>query len=101
EDNRGDLDAEGYPRRDDAGGDNNPMREAGADGNDGPEEPEGDEDEPNPLMPPFEDPSRDDDEPIGEEPNRPVPPEDLTPSGARAPRGAKHIESYGPTGNSG
>jgi len=101
EDNRGDLDAEGYPRRDDAGGDNNPILEAPADGNDGPEEPEEDEEEPNPLMPPFEDPRRDDDEPIGDDPNRPIPPEDLPPTDERDPLGDKQIQSDDPTENSG
>src|SRR5690606_38971304 len=66
EDNRGDLDAEGYPRRDDAGGDNNPVLEAPDDGDDPerpdePGRPEDDGDESDPRVPPFDDPRRDDD----------------------------------------
>lgn len=50
EDQRDDLDEEGYPIRDDAGGEGNPIT-------DPPEiEPDG------PMVPPFEDPRRDDDE---------------------------------------
>lgn len=98
EDNRGDLDEEGYPRRDDAGGDNNPILEAPAEGNDGPEE---DEEEPEPRVPPFEDPKRDDDEPIGDDPNRPIPPEDVPPTDERDPLGDKQIQSDDPTESSG
>lgn len=98
EDNRGDLDAEGYPVRDDAGGDNNPiLDDVPANGNDGPDEPEEDEDEPDPLMPPFEDPRRDDDEPIGDDPNRALPPEDVPPTDERDPLGDKQIQSDDPT----
>lgn len=50
EDQRGDLDEEGYPMQDDADGEGNPVT-------DPPEvEPDG------PIVPPFEDPRRDDDE---------------------------------------
>lgn len=98
EDNRDDLDAEGYPRRDDAGGDNNPILEAPGEDGDGPEE---DGEESDPLMPPFEDPRRDDDEPIGDDPNRPIPPEDVPPMDERDPLGDKQIQSDDPTERNG
>src|SRR5690606_23464162 len=92
EDNRGDLDEEGYPRRDDAGGDNNPvLEESGGD----------EEDESDPRVPPFEDPRRDDDEPIGDDPNRPIPPLDVPPTDERDPLGDKQIQSDDPTESSG
>ena len=103
EDNRGDLDAEGYPRRDDAGGDNNPVLEAPDDDN---ERTEGDDDdsreESDPHVPPFDDPKRDDDEPIGDDPNRPIPPKDVPPpTDERDPLGDKQIQSDNPTENNG
>lgn len=92
EDNRSDLDEEGYPRRDDAGGDNNPvLEESGGD----------EEDESDPRVPPFEDPRRDDDEPIGDDPNRPIPPLDVPPTDERDPLGDKQIQSDDPTESSG
>lgn len=53
EDKRDDLDEEGYPVRDDAGGAGNPII-------DPPEDPE--QPDPDPRVPPFENPRRDDDE---------------------------------------
>ncbi|WP_257657598.1 hypothetical protein [Parapedobacter lycopersici] len=53
EDRRGDLDEEGYPLRDDAGGPGNPIT--------GPIDQPGKQD-PDPEVPPFEDPRRDDNE---------------------------------------
>jgi len=53
EDERDDLDEEGYPLRDDAGGDGNPITDPADD----PEL-----EEPDPRVPPFENPRRDDDE---------------------------------------
>jgi len=101
EDERGDLDAEGYPRRDDAGGDNNPVLEA-PEGNDPgqPDEsgrPGDDGDESDPRVPPFDDPRRDDDEPIGDDPNRPIPPADVPPFDERDPLGDKQIQQDDPT----
>ena len=102
EDNRGDLDAEGYPRRDDAGGDNNPVLEAPDDVDnperpDEPGRPEDDGDESDPRVPPFDDPRRDDDEPIGDDPNRPIPPADVPPIDERDPLGDKQIQQDDPT----
>ncbi len=62
EDDRGDLDEEGYPKRDDAGGSGNPVTS-------GPDDGDYDEDgEPGEAeMPPFEDPHRDDErDPLGD-----------------------------------
>ncbi|HWK99129.1 MAG TPA: hypothetical protein VNQ55_04245 [Parapedobacter sp.] len=90
EDDRGDLDAEGYPRRDDAGGDNNPVLEdPDSEGPERPDDPDkseeddDEEDESDPRVPPFEDPRRDDNEPIGDDPNRPIPPLNVPPTDER------------------
>ena len=94
EDHRGDLDAEGSPRRDDAGGDGNPVLEAG---------PDEDDETSDPRVPPFEDPRRDDDEPIGDDPGRVIPPADVPPNppDERDPLGDKQIQSDDPTENNG
>lgn len=91
EDERGDLDEEGYPVRDDAGGANNPIL-------DGPED---EEDENEGEVPPFDDPRRDDDEPIGDDPNRPIEPLDVPPVDERDPLGDKQIQSDDPTETTG
>ncbi|HWK59430.1 MAG TPA: hypothetical protein VNQ80_18955 [Parapedobacter sp.] len=109
EDARGDLDAEGYPRRDDAGGDNNPVLEASdnnyrdSEGPDDPDNPDegNEEDESDPRVPPFENPRRDDDEPIGDDPNRPILPLDVPPNDERDPLGDKQIQSDDPTESNG
>lgn len=93
EDERGDLDDEGYPLKDDAGGDHNPVLESPDEYDDGPE----DEDDEEGKLPPFEDPRRDDDEPIGDDPNRPLEPEDVPPVDERDPLGDKQIQSDDPT----
>lgn len=90
EDARGDLDAEGYPRRDDAGGDNNPVLEApDKDGGDPGEPEEGNEgDESDPRVPPFENPL-------------PILPLDVPPNDERDPLGDKQIQSDDPTETNG
>jgi len=93
EDARDDLDEEGYPLRDDAGGAHNPVLEDPASG---PEDEDGDVE-----LPPFEDPRRDDDEPIGDDPNRPLEPEELPPVDERDPLGDKQIQSDDPTETTG
>src|SRR5690606_35355265 len=86
EDKRSDLDEEGYPRRDDAGGSHNPVTDDARLPRSGPEE----EDEEGVEVPPFEDPRRDDDEPIGDDPGgRPLEPDDVPPTDERDPLGDK------------
>lgn len=82
EDDRGDLDDEGYPTRDDAGGRNNPIVS-------GPDDDDYDEDgDPKEAdLPPFEDPRRDDDGPIKDD--------------ERDPLGDKQIQSDDPTETTG
>lgn len=95
EDERNDLDEEGYPLRDNAGGDDNPITADlnADDGDGGPEE----EDDVDVELPPFDDPRRDDDEPIGDDPNSPIPPADVPPVDERDPLGDKQIQSDDPT----
>jgi len=56
EDDRGDLDAEGYPHRDDAGGDNNPVLET----------PDDDSEDPNRPILPLDVPPTDERDPLGD-----------------------------------
>ncbi len=77
EDDREDLDEEGYPTRDDAGGDHNPIV------NDPEQEP--DDDGSDVEVPPFEDPIRDDHEPIGDDPDQPIEPEGEPPTDMHSP----------------
>src|SRR5690606_7210211 len=92
EDDRGDLDEEGYPVKDDAGGAHNPIVDEADAGPD-----EDDEESEEGKVPPFEDPRRDDDEPIWDDPNRPIEPEDAPPVDERDPLGDKQIQSDDPT----
>jgi len=96
EDERGDLDEEGYPRRGDAGGDDNPIL-VGPDEDDEPIE-----DDPSEVeVPPYEDPRRADDEPVGDDPDRPILPEEVPPVDERDPLGDKQIQSDDPTETTG
>lgn len=97
EDERGDLDEEGYPVRDDAGGDNNPILEVPDEDNGRPDH----DDESEAEVPPFEDPRRDDNEPIGDDPNRDILPADVPPMDERDPLGDKQIQSDDPTETTG
>lgn len=90
-----DLDDEGYPLRDDAGGSHNPIMEDPKRPDQRPDVEEGPEEEVGEELPPSEDPRRDD-EPIWDDPNRPLEPEDAPPVDERDPLGDKQIQANDP-----